>query len=53
MILDFSDVFSQDKRYENVTIDYIDGNGMRRIPLGCPYLYTIKRNKFVRNFFCL
>ena len=27
----------------NVTIDRIDGNWMRGVPLRCPYLYTIKR----------
>lgn len=44
---------NKDKRYVNVTIDCIDGNGMRGIPLRCPYLYTIKRNKSVRDFSCL
>ena len=46
-------VDNKDKRYVNVTIDCIDGNGMRGIPLRCPYLYTIKRNKSVRDFSCL
>ena len=27
--------------------------GKRGIPLRCPYLYTIKRNKSVRDFSCL
>ena len=46
-------VDNKDKRYVNVTIDCIDGNGMRGIPLRCPYLYTIKRNKSVSDFSCL
>ena len=32
---------------ENVTIECIDGNWMRGVPLRCPYLYTIKKNKSV------
>lgn len=40
---DSADILPQDKRYENVTIDCIDGNWMRGIPLRCLYIYTIKR----------
>lgn len=50
---DPADILSRDKRYENVTINCIDGNGMRGIPLGFPYLYTIKRNRCVSDSFCL
>ena len=30
-------ILPQEKRYENVIINCIDGNGMRGIPLRCPY----------------
>ena len=38
---------------ENVTIECIDGNWMRGVPLRCPYLYIIKKNKFVSCFLLL
>ena len=38
---------------QNVTIEYIDGNWMRGVPLRCPYLYIIKKNRFVSCFLLL
>lgn len=35
---------------KNVTVDCINGNKVRGIPLRDPYLYTIKRNKSVKQF---
>ena len=38
---------------KNVTIECIEGNWVRGVPLRCPYLYTIKRNKSVSVIFLL
>ena len=39
--------------YDYILIDCIDGNWMRGVPLRCPYLYTIKKNKSVSCFLLL
>ena len=39
--------------YENVTIDYIDGNRMRGVPLRCPTSISQKKNKSVSCFLLL